>query len=382
MDVSSTPASTSILYVITKGTWGGAQRYVYELAREAHARGHVVAVACGTPGELVERLKQADIAVVLIPGLARDIRLGSDVRAFLGLISLMRRERPTIVHANSSKAGLMAVLAARVLGIPRIIFTAHGWAWNELRPRWQRRVFKVLHYATVLAARRVIAVSQAIVDDALWMPFVQNKITRIRLGVSPLELVPRADARLFLEDTLGASLPHTATWIGALAELHPTKGLDVLLRAFARIADTFPHTIVVLIGAGEDRGRLTALAHMLNIQSRVFFTGHIQDAARILPALDIFAFPSHSEALGYVALEAGQAELPVVASRVGGIPEIITDGVHGLLTERGDDALFAAALTTLLTHPEMRTELGKALHDRVLTDFSRERMFDETFALY
>lgn len=382
MDVAPSSPLPSILYVITKGTWGGAQRYVFELAVEAHHRGHVVSVACGTPGEMVTRLQHAGVSVLLIPGLARDIRLGSDVRAFLGLVSLIRRTHPTIVHTNSSKAGLIAALAARVLFVPHILFTSHGWAWNELRPAWQRLAFRTLHYLTVLASHRVIAVSNAVREDASWMPLVRSRFALVRLGVSPLELVPRAESRLFIEHSLSVSIPETALWIGALAELHPTKGLDVLIKAFSRIASEVPHAILLLIGAGEDRGRLVALAHMLKVESRVFFTGHIQDAARILPALDIFAFPSHSEALGYVALEAGQASLPVVASRVGGIPEIITDGVHGLLTTAGDDEMLALKLREYIEHPDLRTELGKTLHERVLTDFSRERMFEETFALY
>jgi glycosyltransferase involved in cell wall biosynthesis len=382
MDVAPNPPLPSILYVITKGTWGGAQRYVHELATEAKARGHVVQVACGTRGEMVERLTRDGVSVVLIPGLARDVRLGSDVRALLGLMSLIRRERPTIVHANSSKAGFIANLAARCMSVRQIVFTAHGWAWNERRPQWQQRAFKVLHLATVLLAHRAIAVSEAVLLDASWMPWAKQRFSLVRLGVAPLELVPRTEARLFLEHTIGPSLPSAAFWIGALAELHPTKGLDVLIRAFARFASEFPTSVLVLIGAGEDRGRLVALAHMLHVEARVFFAGHVQDAARILSALDVFAFPSYSEALGYALLEAGQSSLPVAASRVGGIPEIVTDGENGLLTPAGDDILLAESLRTLLGDSELRTRLGQALQNRVLTEFSRERMLDKTFALY
>lgn len=382
MDVAPKPPPLSILYVITKGTWGGAQRYVYELATAAAAEGHLVQVACGTRGEMVERLTREGVSVVLIPGLARDVRFGSDVRALLGLMSLIRRERPTVVHTNSSKAGFIANLAARCMGTPRILFTAHGWAWNERRPQWQRRAFKALHLATVLLAHKTIAVSQAVLLDASWMPGAKERFSLVRLGVTPLELVPRAESRLFLQQLIGPTLPFSAQWIGALAELHPTKGLDVLIRAFARITDEFPELILVLIGAGEDRGRLTAIAHMLHVEARVHFVGHVQDAARVLSALDVFAFPSYSEALGYALLEAGQSSLAVVASDVGGIPEIVTHGESGLLVQAGDDALLAESLTELIKDPELRARLGQALHHRVLTEFSRERMLNETFALY
>ncbi len=380
MDVAPHSTPLPILYVITKGTWGGAQRYVYDLAVAAKARGHVVTVACGGHGELVRRLTEDGIPVVLIPGLARDVRLGADIRALIGLIRLIHKERPNIVHANSSKAGLIAMLAARMTFVPRILFTAHGWAWNELRPRWQKTMFKLLHFLTVLLAKQVIAVSNAIREDALWMRLAAKKIQVVHLGISPLQLVPRAQSRDFLEHTIGTTLPSSALWIGALAELHPTKGLDVLIRAFASLTET--ETVLILIGGGEDRGRLVALAHMLKVESRVFFVGHIQDAARILPALDVFVLPSHSEALGYVLLEAGQSNLPVIASNVGGIPEIISNEVTGLLFPSGDHVVLASHLRTYSNDPLLRTQYGQSLHDRVLTEFSNEGMLEKTFSLY
>lgn len=376
------PEITRILYVITKGTWGGAQRYVYELAVAAKRQGALVSVALGTPGELVGRLEEAKIPVIFVPGLARDIRLGSDVRAFLALYRLMRREHPEVVHANSSKAGLIAVLAARLARVPRIIFTAHGWAWNELRPGWQKFAFKLLHLLTVWGAHSVIAVSQAIQTDASWMPGTKRKFVTIRHGISPLPSLPQAEARAKLLTLLGPTLPEKAFWIGALAELHPTKGLDVLIRAFAPVALRHPETIVVLIGSGQDRGRLTALAHMLHLDGRVFFAGHVENAAAYLSALDVFAFPSHSEALGYALLEAGQASLPSVASAVGGIPEIVVNEESGLLVPAGDEDALGLSLLRLIEEPATRARLGAALHTRVLTDFGEMRMLRDTFTLY
>ncbi len=381
MDVAPRPA-VSILYVITKSNWGGAQRYVYELAVEAHNQGHVVAVAVGAPGELVHRLQEAGVTTFLIPGLSRDVRLGADIRALLGLIALIRRQRPTVVHANSSKAGFIAVLAARLLLVPTVIFTAHGWAWNELRPAWQKAAFRALHFATVFLSHKVIGVSFAISEDASWMPGSGKKFVTIRHGVAPLPLLPAADARHTIEGIASATIPGNALWIGALAELHPTKGLDVLIRAFALLAPHVPEAVLVLIGAGQDRGRLTALSHMLRVEGRVHFVGHIRDAACFLPALDIFVLPSYSEALGYVLLEAGQAALPVVASNVGGIPEVVTDNESGFLVTPGDEKLFAEKIVALTHDQELRRHFGETLQNRVLTDFSRERMFDETFALY
>lgn len=381
MDVTP-PKPPSILYVITKSNWGGAQRYVYELAVEAHRRGYLVSVAVGAPGELVERLHEAGIATHLIPGLSRDVRLGADLRALVGLAALIHRRRPAIVHANSSKAGFIAVLAARAMRVPHIIFTAHGWAWNELRPAWQQRAFKLLHLATVLLSHTTIAVSHAIFKDASWMPVPRRRWVVIHHGVSPLPLVPRAEARRAMSEAVATPIPANALWVGAVAELHPTKGLDVLIRAFSLAEGSLAQAVLVLVGAGQDKGRLTALAHMLRIEDRVFFAGHIRDAARLLPALDLFVLPSHSEALGYALLEAGQAKLPVVASDVGGIPEIVEDGVTGVLVSAGDDRELSHALVSMMEHDEKRAQYAQNLYDRVLSDFSTEQMFAKTFAVY
>jgi len=380
MDVA--PKPLSILYVITKGSWGGAQRYVFELAVNAKAQGYAVCVASGTQGELIERLIAAEVPVVRIPGLARDIRLGADTRALLGLVSLMRRMRPDVVHTNSSKAGFIAALAGRLAFVPRIVFTSHGWAWNELRPLWQKVFFKLLHFATVFVSHSTIAVSEAIHRQASWMPFVQKKMQVIHLGVSPLAVLPRAEARARIEESVGTALPSSSFWIGSLAELHPTKGLDVLVRAFALFAEKNTDAVLVCIGGGEDEGRLTALAHMLHIEHRVFFTGHLRDGATFLSALDLFVLPSHSEALGYVLLEAGQSSLPVIASNVGGIPEIIKDTETGLLFPAGDHAALSIALGEMESSPEERNRLGTALHTHVQEEFGIERMLHDTFALY
>ena len=118
-----------ILYVITKANWGGAQKYVYELATAMKERGHEVAVAYGTEGLLAERLGQAGIRTLPIGGLSRDIDAKAEVSAWRSLLSLIKEEQPDLVHVNSSKGGL-ALIAARIAGIRRIIFTAHGWAFN------------------------------------------------------------------------------------------------------------------------------------------------------------------------------------------------------------------------------------------------------------
>jgi glycosyltransferase involved in cell wall biosynthesis len=379
--MTETSKKARILYVITKANWGGAQKYVYDLATAAEDAGYVADVACGVEGELSDRLMHAHVPVLFVRGLGRDVSIRGDLTALASLAHLMRATRPDIVHANSSKAGFIATIAARLSRVPRIIFTAHGWSFNESRPLWQRGIFALFHLITVWCADEVICVSDAVKRDAEWMSFgmsfIKNKFSVVHNGIEDIKLVEKGLARAKLAPHLTSQV-----WIGTLAELHPTKGLDVAIEAFEKIATHFPHTALVLMGEGQNRNSLVALAKKHHLQDRIRFCGHVPGAASLLPAVDIFLFPSRSEALGFAALEAGNASLPVIASRVGGIPEIIEDGISGLLVPVNDVDAFAAALTLLLENPELRDQLGSALHNNVLKDFSRTQMLEKTFALY
>jgi len=375
-----------ILYVITKATWGGAQRYVFDMATAALAAGYEVTVACGTEGELLARLMHASIPVMYVRGLGRDVAPIADTRALIELMRLIKAMRPTIVHANSSKAGLLATVAARLSGAKvRIIFTAHGWAFNESRPSWQKLIFAIFHLITAWCSDMVICVSDAVKRDASWMPFVKDKFVLIRNGIDSKaiqeSLVEKHAARAKLA-------PHASTeftsglWIGTLAELHKTKGLDTAIHSFGRIAQQFPNVMLVLIGEGQARNELVALVKECKLTERVRFCGHVQHASSLLTAFDIFLFPSRSEALGFAALEAGSAHLPVIASNVGGIPEVIENNVSGLLVPVGDVDGFSKALVTLIEQPELRMKLGDALEERVAMNFSKEKMVSETLKQY
>ncbi len=211
------------------------------------------------------------------------------------------------------------------------------------------------------------------------MPFVSRKLSVIHLGIEVPSFITREEARQFLQAQ--ARIPQH-TWIGMVAELHANKRVDIAIEAFARVAQTFPDTALVVMGEGEERVRLEALAKDTGVSSRVHMLGYIADAARYLRALDIFVLPSHTEALGTVLIEAGYAALPCIASRVGGIPEIIEDGVTGILFPRGDVQALTAALTTLLGLPEECARLGAALQNKAVQQFALNAMVAETMLLY
>jgi glycosyltransferase involved in cell wall biosynthesis len=380
MEVAQTNAATPrlrVLYVITKSNWGGAQRYVYDLATAAGERGHEVRVISGREGELTDRLREAGIAVSPIPSMQRDVRLASDFKVFREISAIIREFKPDVVHGNSSKAGALVALAGRLNGVHRIVFTAHGWAFNEDRPLFQKMLIGLIHYATVLLSHVTISNSEATKRDIRWMPFVGGTIVVVHHGVRPFSLLPRAEARQALAPTLAAR-----TWIGAIAELHPVKGLDILIQALEHVLPDYPDLGLVIVGEGEERGYLEHLIKVEGLTDHVVLAGHVQSAPAHLSAFDLFVLPSRSESLGYVLLEAGMAGLPAVGSRVGGIPEILEEGVTGLLVPPNNAHALTNAIKRVLKDTELRTTLGQALHQKVLKDFSPERMLDATFALY
>ena len=376
-----------ILFVITKSNWGGAQRYVFDLAVSLPNDEFDPIVAFGTsgkqgakPGELGTRLDAAEIRTVFLPALSRNVGIG-DMQAVFQLRALFRSELPDIVHLNSSKAVTMGALAARLARVPVIVGTVHGWAFNEPRPWWQKIIIKFIHWFGGLMCTHNIVVSQCDAQQAAHWPFVSRKIVAIHNGIAPFELHEKTEAR----SSLAAA--HTElmnkidqVWIGTNSELNANKSIDVLLRACATIDD--PNAVYVAMGSGEHRTKLESLAKELGIAHKVFILGFVEDSRQYLKAFDIFVLPSRKEGLPYGLLEAGLASLPVIASRVGGIPEIIEDGQTGFLSERGNVAELASKLRELLENPAERERLGAALREKVRNKFSLEQMVEQTLKIY
>lgn len=382
-----THAKKKILYVITKSNWGGAQQYVYTLATYAKEAGADVTVALGGTGKtgasgglLEARLHEAGVRTIFLSSFARDIGIMREFSAFFELIRVLHREEPDVLHLNSSKAGGLGALAGRLMGVRRILFTAHGWAHAESRPQYQRGIIWIASWLTAQLCHKVIVISK---NDLRHAPvlFSRRKMIVILNGSSSFPLLSRAEARNTIsEHTADASA--YSFWFLTLAELHPNKGLDTLIRAFGTVAKKHQNAALVLIGEGQSHAELVSLVHTLNLEKRVFFVGFISNARELLNASDVFVLPSRKEGLPFVILEAGQARLPVVATRVGALPEIIEDGVSGLLVPPDDTAELAEALLRMADDGELRERVRHALHARIIRDFSEETMFRTTTEIY
>jgi glycosyltransferase involved in cell wall biosynthesis len=386
-----------ILYLITKSNFGGAQRYVFDLATGTKDGGHDVVVAYGGEGALGSKLRERGVRTISIPLLERDVSIWKDLRSFFVVYKLLRTEQPDVLHLNSSKVGGLGALAGRVANareylfhpkndkhLLSIVFTGHGWAFNEERSDLERTIIATLHWLTIHLAHKTIAVSRKTREQVARLPFVWHKMTVIHNGVGTIKLLSKGTAlRKILDDQAEKLLQPNPIIIGTLAELHKNKGLDYAIEGLALLAkQTDKPFLFVVLGEGEERARLEALRDKLGLGERIFLAGYHAEGVELLSAFDIFLLPSITEAFPYAILEAGKVGLPVVATAVGGIPEVIDDMQSGVLIQSKNPGEIARALTYLINNPDKRDLLGRNIAERIRDRFSVEQMVEETLKLY
>lgn len=354
-----------VLIVVTLAETGGAQTYVASLLPALVEQFDVVVAAHG-PGPLLEAARRAGARAVALEQVRRPLSPWRDLRGLLELVALFRRERPDIVHANSSKAGVLGRLAAALSGVSIRIFTVHGWAFaahsavaSALYLRAER-MMRPLTTATICVAEseRASGVASRACNP--------KRTIVIRNGVDANAPVPiRADGAV-------------AT-IVAVGRLQQPKDPLTLVRALHRLRAGFS---AVIVGDGPERASLEAEIRRLGLHETVVLAGDRDDVAAVLARADVFVLSSTSEGLPLSILEAMAAGLPVVASSVGGVPEAVKDGVTGLLVPPRDPVRLAAALERLLVDPALRHRLGSHGHDRVREHFGLEAFQQAHVAVY
>lgn len=379
-------AKPKILYLITKSNWGGAQKYVFDLAKEAKSFGYDVVVATGGtgdikagPGKLVEELEKENIRVKFLPHITRDIFWWREALGFFDILKTITDEDPDIIHLNSSKAAGIGAFWSRMVGIKKIIYTVHGWPFNESKSLLTKTLRTFFSWLTALLATNIIVISQADMAQASQMPFVRKKTRLVYNGISPTSPLPRPEARLKLKSLSGVDIKQSELLVGTVAELHPNKGLDKLIRASALTNENWK---TLIIGNGQEKDNLEKEIDSHQLKSKVFLAGFIPDASSLIRAFDIFVLPSNKEGLPYVILEAGIAGLPVIATNVGGVPEIIESEHSGIILKLNSPEELSVTIDSLIKNSAQREKFGANLNKKVRGKFSRVEMIEKTFATY
>lgn len=384
-----------VLILITKSNWGGAQRYVFDVASNLPKDEFDVEVMAGSDGILIQKLNDLGISANGNLSIGRDVSISKDIKAFFELISILKKNKPDILHLNSSKIGGLGTLAGRIAKVPRIVFTSHGWAFNENRSFISKLIIKFLHWFTVYLSHETIAVSNNLKEQMSLWPKISNKISVIHnaIRVEPIFSKVNAENELkkaspILRDRMNSLDPKKTIVIGTVGELHHIKGYNYAIQAIDeliksdKIKKSGLNILFTIIGTGEEKEKLEKMIADLNLKDNVILLGYVKDAYQYFKSFDIFLLSSLSESFGYVLLEAGLASLPVVATAVGGIPEIIDDMQTGVLIQAKKPNEIKHALDFYLSHKTVRKEHGVALQQKVIREFSIEKMISQTISTY
>lgn len=306
----------------------------------------------GSGDGLLEVARGAGIEVVVVPDLVSPISPGQDRRAHRALTELVRARRPDVVHTHSAKAGVLGRMAAARAGVPRIVHTLHGFPWHDFQP-------PPVHEAYVRTERRLSRVTDAYlaVGTAVAVEAVRRRIARpdqvftIGPAVDPPEVVAspasRARARALLR------LGDAETVVGTVGRMDFQKAPEVLLAAVGAMAS---RATLVWVGGGPLLERTREQARRLGLADRVHLLGNRDDVARLLPAFDVFAMASRYEGLPCAIVEAQQCGVPVVATAVNAVPDVVVPGVTGLLVPPQDAVSLARALDHAVTHPRQAAD--------------------------
>jgi glycosyltransferase involved in cell wall biosynthesis len=359
-----------VVEVMATGTNGGAQEHVFSLACRLHSSRYDVRVVSLSHGSSVRRLQKAGVPVTVIDE-------PDDHGAVRALADELASFEPEVIHNHMFRAEVVGTRAALLLGErgcrrPAVISTVHS---SRVRCSDDRQTLRQL---TPLMDRLVV-VSRAIEQKILDEGRRGAPVSLIYNGVD-LQRYNHQQPCCTLRDEY--HIPEGAPIVGVVARLEAEKGHRTLLDAWPSVLAVVPSAWLIIVGEGSERNALESQVATLGIGSRVVFTGRREDVPAVTAALDVSVLPSYREAQGLSVLEAMALSRPVVASRVGGIPEMIDDGVSGLLVPPNDSCALAAAIVRLLTDHPLADMLAKRGHDLVHERFCIELMVRSIEDLY
>ncbi len=359
------------MYVVGNSVIGGAENHVITLVTALRQMDIGVSVVCPRPGPLVDALTALGVQPHLIEMVrpAPNDEYELSLPALGELAALMERLDPHVVHSHLYPAFLHASLAGQLSRIPALLTTAHTLV---VRPG-----DAVL---TRLTDTRVIAVSQAAKRLLVQGGVSSRAITVIPNGIEPRYFEDESASAAVARRELG--IPDGSPVIGTIARLSAEKGHRELLQIARAVLDRKPEATFLIVGTGPLADELQSEAAKLGIANRVIFTGARRDVTTLNHLIDVFLLPSHEEALPLAVVEAMAAARPIVASNVGGVPEVVVDGETGRMFDPDDRAGFVEAVVQLIERPELRRQYGERGRQRASAEFRVDRMVGRTMRHY
>jgi glycosyltransferase involved in cell wall biosynthesis len=369
---------------------GGPALHVAYLSAGLRDRGYETTLVAGDVGKGEESMAYVTdrlaVPVTTLPGLHREIVPVRDLLATFRLARIMREQRPHILHTHTAKAGaigrIAALLAGRRARPPIVVHTFHGHVLRGYFGRFRSWVFRRLERLLARGTDALIAVSPEVRDDLVSLGVARpEKFAVIRLGIELGERVDGSDdARIATRRTMGiADGRFLVGWIGRMTGV---KRTDDVLRAFKLLRDQGVEASLCMVGDGPDLARVLQLAGELGVMRDCLFTGYQEEIAPFFGAFDVFVLSSGNEGTPVTAIEALASGCPVVATRVGGLPDVVRDGEDGFLVEPGAVEALADRLARLARDSALRARMGEAGHARVVPRYGVGRLIDDIDRLY
>ncbi len=320
------------------------------------------------------------VKIVQVPFLLRRISPLNDVRALYDLVRIIRSEKPDVVHTHTSKAGILGRIAAKIARVPLIIHTPHGHVfYGHFGPVLSKIFLWIERLFASLTDRVVVLTDGEGQDYTNLNVYPEEKIVKIHSGVDIDKFALSPVSAVEKKRSLG--LNQNGLVVGFIGWLMPIKGPMHLLKAMEDVWQVHDDTILVFIGKGDLDVDLRTEALKTSANGRVNFLGWRSDIDEIMPLFDIFVLPSLNEGMGRVLVEAMAAGKPVVASNVGGIPDLVQHEHNGLLVPPGDEKALAAAIRQLINDPEKAKLMGRRGR-QFCHQFSVESMAEKIDSLY
>jgi glycosyltransferase involved in cell wall biosynthesis len=378
-----------ILRLIARLNMGGPALHVAYLTRGLDERGYQTTLGAGSlaPGEgsMAFVAEELGVDVVTIPSLHREVSPVLDPVSVAKIAGLIREVRPHILHTHTAKAGAVGRSAALLAGDARppiIVHTFHGHVLRGYFDPARTALYREVERSLARVTTRLVAVSPEVRDDLVELGVAPaEKFSVIRLGIDlDQRIVEGVSDGLGLRRDFG--VPDDAFVVGWIGRMTAIKHIPDVLDAFARLRELGVDARLVLVGNGPDREEVERRAHELGIARFTLYLGYQRDIAPYYALFDALLLPSGNEGTPVVAIESLAAGTPVVATRVGGVGDVVADGVDGLLTNVGDVRGLAAALERLARDPALRAAMGRAGRERTLPRYRVERLVDDVDALY
>jgi glycosyltransferase involved in cell wall biosynthesis len=380
-----------VLRVIARLNMGGPALHVAYLSAGLKERGYRTTLVAGelARGEasMAFVAEQRGVRVVHIPQLHREITALGDAIAVARLVRLIRRERPHVIHTHTAKAGAVGRMAALLAGgspRPIVVHTFHGHVLRGYFGPARTTAFRLLERWLARVSDALVAVSPQVRDDLVALGVAPpEKFAVLRLGIELEERVAAArngDLRAEARTMLG--LPDDRFVVGWIGRMTAVKRTDDVLLALRAVRERGVDAVLCMVGDGPGRDDVERQAHELGIARHCLYLGDPEAVAPWLAAMDAFVLPSSNEGTPVSAIEALAAGRPVVATRVGGVPDVVREGETGFLVDPGDVGALGDRLAELARDPKLRERMGRAGQQGTPSRYAVARLVDDVDRLY